>query len=1132
MLMPQASHAQLHGPPKSHPHASTLNETSSPSHASRIRAALPPDFSGLSIASLWRRMVNMPSTGSDMVRRNEIFQRLKPPCVALSQAVLALNGPRGTVKAVTEQLEALQRTVQGVISEKCALDEKLADYVFFPLSQVLKLSQRVSIRCLELTLSIIALVIRDGWRQHVQQQLAAQVLILCTLLAGKSPSGIGSGESTPELQANALYCIHQLFEALKGSEVQLLHFTGDAQLPQLGQTISTILDMIHESPAFEVQLAGSNALGSVVRFLRKGKVLSNFFPGLVSTLTKILTPQTRQRRSPGLLVNCLDIVSYLFKTIFGDGVSANAPADSSLSTSLTPAPALHAEDTQHLDPRWMETAASQVKTALSNILRLRAHRRNDVQDALERLCLTVLRHCRTALSNCCPLALETVVALSAETLEQQATFDLQMLLSSDQSLVPLLQTVLHDHLQSMTRIMQSNDEEAKGRRLHQIGVAYRLLVDSGTDLTTIHRSLAQTLQESVVVTLHAAGSDKDVSTLPAPIQSLDLVTLNPKDVETLPLPEYEGSGIQQGVMKSIEWLVKLVTICNSSSSFAADLARSFRNSRDDGLVGAFWLLLSATRTALERDREVDAMVHLGDLGNGDVSPHHERLEELYSLALSILANSADELANPRLQLLALQTLELRAEMAGDEFRYELVDALYPVLHTLATPNEQLQRNSIAALNTIARACNYGSVKELLVENVDYLTNAVALKLNAFDVSPQAPQVLLMMVRLAGPGLLPYLDDTVESIFAALEDFHGYPVLVELLFKVLAVMAEEGSKAPQLAAGSNTLMQTAYDSMDSWQPACIVSLTELVRERAAQEFQDRDGPSQSHSFPLQPWGDKDGGDDGESNETMDDEPSLGPSHQDQQVAEHEEPPPAPKTYNLLFKITELTQHFLPSASPSLRASLLTLIRTTIPAIAKHENSFLPLINTLWPEIVSRLDDSESHVQATALETIAVLCEYAKDFMRSRIIELWPGLRDVYRAIVKDITSIDAPEIPSKSAAGQRSTAVTWAGSSLKTLIQHMQASPADYSNTTARLLYQAMLDLLTAIARFVPVPPEIFDEALRMVGPELNKPEVADAFERENADAMWLARLKAGAVNVDWAPLVPPGSTSQFVRVGR
>lgn len=1055
-----------------------------------------------------------------MEGRNQVFQQLKPQCVALSQAALALNGPRGSIQAVTGHLEDLHKTLSKITAKPNSLDAKLADYVFFPLSQVLKLSQKMSLRCLELSLQCIAILVDQGWRQSIQPQLAAQVVILCTLMAEKKPKGFAFGETTDELQAAAFLSLYYIFAAAGKSAECKAFFASESNFPQLGQTISVIMKGIGDSDSAETQTVAANTLRGLVESVAHKEICASFLPGIVSKLTKILTPSTKQRCNHRVLIACLSTLSMLLSTTLSDDLTPTTRTPpSKISSSI-------------IDETWKETAATQLKSALSSIMRLKTHSRGDVREALASLCLMLLEHCRKSLASCSTLALETLLTLSPDQHYEGDQHDvrLELLVKTDPSLAVLLQNTMYDWLQSLPTIMQSADEQKKVGILHQTSAAYRLLVESSADTGVIDRRLASSLRDSVVITLRVPGLKREASSLVSPVHSFDLAVLNETKGSTefsAPLVKYRG---QEEIMNGVERFTELITRSASSPTFATDLARSLRLSQGEMRIANFWLLLTATQTALSRKDNLSDFLDFD--ADDDNTGYHEYLEELYSFALSILADSSNESPDTRLQALALRTLALRAQTAGSEFRYDLIDALYPVLHTLATPDEQLQKDSITTLNVFTAACEYGSVKDLIVNNVDYLTNAVALKLNAFDVSPQAPQVLLMMVRLAGPSLLPYLEDTVESIFAALEDYHGYPLLVEMLFRVLGVMAEEGVKAPQLAITERRSAASIGILKERWQPMSINDLAEMLRQRAVNEAEAHNELRHQHkSHPQRPWKEVDDAD-SDKNESQDEDELGESSDQEQPVDDSEPPPPAPKTYNLLFKITELTQHFLPSASPSLRTSLLALIRTTVPAIARHENSFLPLVNTLWPEIISRLDDAELHVQATALDIIVVLCEHAGDFMRGRIVQLWPGIVEIYQKTIGDILSASGHTKAPPTRQNQTGTVLTLAsGPSLKQASMRIQASPADYSNTSTRLIWDALVKALAAIVRSVQLPPELFDEGLEMLEPVLEqRHDVREALEEQNADAVWLARVKVRGVGGMKLPVVPQSAVWQFALV--
>lgn len=920
----------------------------------------------------------MPYMASSIDGRNESFQRLKPSAVALSQALLTIHATQRDVKLVQDRLEALHSTVSSLVSAHGFFDGTLADYVFFPVSQVLKSSQKVSLGCLESALSIVAILIRSGWSSGIQQQLAQQLLVLCTLLASDNPLIANTTQTTPELQKNAISCLMELFVALGKGIAGTRLFTNDASLLQLGQTLSTLLQAAQKSNAPAVQESAIHAVKAVMSLNLPTQTLLNFLPGVVSTLTKVLSIQHGQRKQPETLIASLETISRLLKEVFHDYAEPKSNATPSAAPSTAAIHQAGAADS-------LEVAIPQIRLALSNIVRLREHDRYDVRSALGRLCVTILRHCRKTLHNCTQLSLETILALTVQERMSELHFEIVMLMTTDASMLSALQKTLFDWCQSLVRIIQANDDDAKRRRLEQLGSAYQCLVEVGIDLSTTNQILAHTLRDCVASTLQQTRN---------PNQS----DLNANTVMSIQLPTHKGglrsigdfsaiiaSPSQSSVVKSIQDLVELISANDASHGILNSFVDALTTSREDNLVANIWLSLRYLHKSMQRSSELDLLIDTDDSG----TTFDAHTEEIYSFALSYLTHRSDE-QSPVLTSMALQALALRARSAGVDFRYELVDALYPVLHSLATPQQTVQHDSMVTLNAFTQACGYSSVTSLIVENVDYLTNAVAMKLNSFDVSPQAPQVLLMMVRLAGPTLVPYLKDSIDSIFAALEDYHGYPVLVELLFKTLSVVAEEGSKTPLLDATGDMPLLTVHRGFKSWEPIRVIDLAAAIRERKSTALPLPDEPIESESAPRRPWASED-------SKRADAIQPVQPMPDEQ-----EQGPPAPRTYNIILKIAEHTQHFLPSASPTLRISLLSLIRTTVPAIARHENTFLPLVNTLWPEIVSRLDDNEASICAAALDIIAVLCEHAKDFMRSRITDLWPHLRTIWRAVVNEMT----------------------------------------------------------------------------------------------------------------------------------
>ncbi|KAI7101398.1 hypothetical protein KC352_g37832, partial [Hortaea werneckii] len=226
--------------------------------------------------------------------------------------------------------------------------------------------------------------------------------------------------------------------------------------------------------------------------------------------------------------------------------------------------------------------------------------------------------------------------------------------------------------------MQGSNEHAKVRKIQQVSAAYGLIRDAGLDTSMLDKRLASALRDSVVITLQSPNVKTEGKNFVSSVQSLDLSVLDGEKTGTEfcnALVEHRG---QEEVFSYIEAFAKVV----------AD----------------FWLLLTATQNALQRQDDISSLLDLGsDEGK---AAYTDCLEELYSLALTILNSPSDEDSPPdeRLQSLALRALALRAQTAGPDFRYELIDALYPVLHTLATPSTELQRDSMTTLNIFTTAC--------------------------------------------------------------------------------------------------------------------------------------------------------------------------------------------------------------------------------------------------------------------------------------------------------------------------------------------------------------------------------------------------------------------------------------------
>ncbi|CAD0099109.1 unnamed protein product [Aureobasidium mustum] len=998
--------------------------------------------------------------------------QLKPICIALSQSTLAFVGNHRNVDNIIQNLEKLSKTLEEITTRPDTFDNKLADYVFFPISQVLKASRDLPVQAMEACLRCLVILISKGWTAKIDSNLSGQLLIFLTLTCDTPGKTVPTGLATDELRAVGFQCMQALFQSLSASYEGKASLVGTANVPSLGHAVSVVLAGIVDGESFQVQLSAANALKALASCIDDLEVLSSFLPGIVSSWTKALTPSTKSRRHWRVLVAGLQTIESLLKTLLGDRVVDQ------LSSSAEEKTALNEPKVTKLDGSWVKATAAQLKVAIANIDRLRTHERPEVQEAVLELNLTLLSECSHALADSCALAAETVLLLMQADSNAAYKDKIAALAQNNPSISDVLSTVFRNEQLSLVRIMQSNDDQAKERSLGKLFGAYTILAGTEIDMSMISRMLGSGLKDSVTTILqHSVDSKaKNPRVTSVTISDLSVQTSQKSLTFTSPLAEFKT---QETILNYISRMLKALKDAHPSLSLASDLMLALRTSEKTTQIATFWLILQDLQNNSD---EVDGFMNdmlVGDLYSRDHSLSLR--EQLYSFSLEVLEN--DESTDWRLQSLALEAVALHAQKHGVDFRGELVEALYPILHHLGSESGYVRNHAMTCLNIVADACKYSDAGELIVSNVDYLVNAVALKLNAFDVSPQGPQVLLMMVRLAGPSLLPYLEDTLESIFAALEDYHGYTTLVELLFAVLRTMAEEGVKSPMLAITNGSEIPNKDSSR--WKPADLEELIEIIKSLSQKPADALDPPTRL----LDP--------EDEATEDQPDEPEP-----------TESTPPAPKTYNLLLKITQLTQHYLSSSSPSLRTSLFSLLTTTIPCLAKHENSFLPLVNTLWPEVTSRLFDTETYIVSGSLNIIATMCEHAGSFMRTRIDSLWPELLSLHRRLWLEINASKPKSQQSKNTS--------------KHLAITTQTLELGYVDTSTKSLVNSLQGLLVAVVKFVEVDAERFDDVLRMLGPVCQLPEdVRRSLEEFNGDAVWLAEYR----DKPW-PLKTP-TTSRF-----
>lgn len=1038
-----------------------------------------------------------------MESRNAAFQELKPVCVMLSQTLLAWSSGKGNTSDVLKHLTSLNQVLRHPIVYK-ALDEKLADYVFFPVSNALRQLEQLPIRARELTLEVISILLETAWKSKLNPDLGIQLMILLTFILDSGVAHDGSSIESEDLDQTILLCLSHIFSALRVSPGGKNALLSTAHVPQIGKTLSTILSSINGGSTGKVRVAALGTLDSFRAAWPDQQSMSlKFFPGIISSLTKILSPKPSEKVLFRTLKLALEILSNIMVQTLSDQTLGH----------LVEIHDSEEASTEALSKSWLTATAGQIKLALSSIMKLRTHEDYNTRHRLAGLCLACLENCWTTLADCREMLLESLVIIA--TKDDKVICDLKRLMVTQETVSTNLRTSLYNNILALPRTMLSSDDLLRKRTLDQVSLIFSLLHANGIDLSMVESILATNIRDSIVHTaLHASNRKYMIDeTDSGPAQQLVL-----RGSQSLEYQEVlSTTASQKHILQEITALLSTLSTHDQSLNVVRELLAELYSGSAAVQVASLWACLHLLRAAVGSSlNDVIAF-------DGIDGPLQNVMDELYSFSLDILRNSDHVDQDWKLRALSLEVIVLQAQYHKQAFRVELIDCLYPVAQTMGSTNSILREHAVTSLNLLANHCGYRNSSDMMIANVDYLVNAVALRLNTFDLSPQAPQILLMMVKLAGPSLLPFLDDLVDSMFAILDSFHGYPKLVEFLFEVLKAIADEGAKAHplQLQGSADTMSAQAAPT----KPLSISELRDVLTKRKSR-MKTMDSPESEISTKPPPnleqlWAAEQAKSnkrnslhslaEGEFSDSDDLETDAGvPATTSDDTAAVEKK--IPKTYSLLLSIARLTQHYLTSYSLELRIKLLSLLETTIPVLAQDDDSFLPLINTLWPVILPRLRDAEDFVVAGALDVIALLCFHAKGFMSSRVEEAWSDIMFIGSRCSPDPRA--QPKIR-RGTAHQATVPLHMKGlNSPRSQFAKTEVNMVrQFSSSSKTRIWTSFVHLLTSIMGNVRLGDHMSETIVDVLLPALNYNKVVEKTLMANQpDALWLALKRCTSLN--------------------
>lgn len=1040
------------------------------------------------------------------------------------------------------------------------IDEKIADYVFFPLSGLLRSHTDYPIRLIETVIKSLRLLIQHGWRARISKDLSQQLLVFFTFIIGGVPGKEGNQAQKPEETILEAYKALTVLIKAAGVSAKDSPLTDVKIIPSLGHAVSVILDGVTGGNTADIQLEALQTTAAVYTTIKQDEVLATFFPGTASSLCRFLAPPSSTKTPQRVLVRGINVLRVILTKVLGDLKRRD------LLIQIENASVQKVETGQDekgegkvLTISWLKATVSQVKIALSTVLKLRNHSSIEVRKSMERLCIALLDECHSSLKNCTSMLVESAMVLGHEEVEESAAFEvsligedptlfygtsLQDLATIYPELMNSINTTLHNWITSMPRMMQSSDERIKQQAIRNIIKGQALAASLGVESSNLHESLSSALRDSIVALILNSKSAKVLNEVDLDEnlwRSSDLIQIGQQlqDFRPVLLPQES----QRDTRKEVISLIEHIGSSTQQARLAADMLPYIRDSTGVDQLASYWLSFQLLKSSFAKSADVDDLLDFTNSATELASEDKELVfNELYSFSVSILDSHSDavDAIDWRLEAIAFEVTSFSASRLGQSFRPELIDVLYPISTFLGSSQPDLRGHAITTLNSLAASCGYDNVSELIIDNVDYMVNSVSLRLNQFDISPASAKVLTMMIRLTGPRLLPYLDDVVAAIFAALDNYHGYTTFVESLFGVLSEVVVQGVRSGRMLIEDGQAKKVDHKkrSVESSGMEDILAFLDKRAKRNMEVEAQSDVEEVIRGHPEEAWKSaKEELDAIDARNKGEDEPDNPPASNDEVAI------PQTPTYVLLTKITSLTQHYLTSPTPTLRKRLLDLLSGVSSALAQDENAFLPLVNDVWPVIISRLHDTEPYVVIAACSTLAALCESAGDFLSSRVKTEWGESLSKWCAKVRDqarktkasgsASSKNRPgllgsALGKSGGATQDDILVPVRGANYPDSLQVEAPSTQSFSSTTglgrfasSAQIWDAVVLMLTAIVSYVRIEDSIFEDILQLLADDVLPRNAAarEALEAVNADAVWLAMYERGHIEPEPMPVM-------------
>lgn len=942
-----------------------------------------------------------------------IFGDVRPLCVELTNVVMDGDKRRekmavlGPLKALDDQLKksvCRELNVSVLRVEDCGqwdvISQKLADYIMFPLSELLKSPQLLDTE-LEHLLSIIRTLVVCCWSNHFDVELLKQLIPLVTFLIGGKPNEFSVSKASNETINNGVDIIRGLLISCQQTTVSN-PLKSQEMIPSIGHLISVLLSLALQSQDLDVKLSSLKSLNLIYHLLNDGEVLSLMFPGSVSTFAKIAKSSPHSRVIGEMFVSLTTLTNLVFNDLDLGIIESD--------TSLEELKDLSIEDLQqdeqtitipeikigqHRTSAWLTTTISQFEKGLKIILNLDENmlQKPCVKDPLFQFNIKMVRNSYMACSKLIPLSIKSLSQLCQydDSYINQTCESFLYCFHGNEIQVKCL-SILNDELDNISFVLSSPNSDRIVDYLNHLNLLLRIIIGAGNESPNI---AIESVIENLVLTISnlvKAKALKDLKIknrkLIEPIETQMLLVSKDYIKGQIDVQDSARVNLFEGVfIRSVE-----LSLCKIMKTIATCEVNKLNLSKEysDKFESSVHVWLLSEIVANVRPREVEEFLDFGS--------DEEESAELVEIHYQLLDHSLENLNNDETEfpvLTSLRSINSSLRYFGTSFKDELIDVLYPVVECLASSNDRVRLESQLTITNMSIELYEGSITDMLKDNMDYLIDSISNKLISDSITPKILVILNVLVKIGSMDILKELKDVITALFTLLDLHHGYDSLVGGIFLIFDQIMNQIYVKYDLDLSKFEQVEDDINYQGLWNLKSMSDVQDFVERKAIvpDSLLDFSEDNAEEKLKRDKILEIDSDDESESEDEVKSIPQSTNDDDESDDGEKWLSPIEPMVYSIIVNIFEYGERLMQITNTTNTIIISKLLKRIIPVLATEKRRFMPLSVKIWEKLVFNLSYTENlTVVILSLENMIEIIRYENTFMVSRFIEVFKLIRE--------------------------------------------------------------------------------------------------------------------------------------------